>query len=266
MKKLFITFCAVAVLLGAGKTYAQTPTATPTQSAPKATPTSESSVQQTLDQLKNRIASRVAQLNLVEKRGIIGNVTNISGTELTLSDVRGNIRFADVNELTKFSSPSASASFGLSDISKGSLISVLGLYNKESKRLSANFIEGMILPQLIHGAVTTVDAKNFNLQIITDDNKTITVSIENTTKTYAYTKDNGLTKIGFSKIAPSEHVIVIGFPDKKDKTTIIPTRVLLFPDLPKNPKIKADIPTPTPTPLPTVAPTVSQRGRITPTP
>src|ERR1035437_9874018 len=67
-----------------------------------------------LEKVANEIASKTAQLNLVEKRGIIGTVTDSSGTQITLSDLNGNIRFVDVDELTKFSS-SSSKSYGISD-------------------------------------------------------------------------------------------------------------------------------------------------------
>src|SRR3989344_3522321 len=66
-----------------------------------------------IDDLKSKIASKVAQLNLVEKRGIYGIVADASDTQITLKTVNGNTRFIDVDELTKFSSDS-NDSFGIS--------------------------------------------------------------------------------------------------------------------------------------------------------
>src|ERR1035437_5362298 len=74
------------------------------------TPTTNPSL---LQKVANEIASKTAQLNLVEKRGIIGTVTDVSGTQITLSDLNGNTRFVDVDELTKFSSTSSN-SYGIS--------------------------------------------------------------------------------------------------------------------------------------------------------
>src|SRR5260221_6373171 len=76
------------------------------------------SLEQQISNLKDKIASRVAQLKLVDKRGIIGNVTDVTQNQITVSDVKGNTRYIDVDELTKFSSPSAKSSFGISDITK----------------------------------------------------------------------------------------------------------------------------------------------------
>src|SRR5258708_15011712 len=75
-------------------------------------------IDQQINNLKTKIASRVAQLNLVEKRGMIGTVVQTSGTEIQLTDMQNNIRFVDVDELTKFSSSSAK-DIGISDLTKG---------------------------------------------------------------------------------------------------------------------------------------------------
>ena len=78
-----------------------------------------SSSETQINQLKDRIASRVAELKLVQRRGIVGTANEISDTQITLTDVQNNTRFVDVDELTKFASPSAKGSFGISDIGKG---------------------------------------------------------------------------------------------------------------------------------------------------
>ena len=95
MKKIiFITFnisiISMFILLFANIAHSQTPT------------------QSIKEQLITNIASRVAQLKLVEKRGIIGTVTNVTNTQITLSDIQNNTRFIDVDELTKFTSAKAS--------------------------------------------------------------------------------------------------------------------------------------------------------------
>lgn len=209
--------------------------ATPT---PTLSPTTQplNNLEQQISNLKDKIASRVAQLKLVDKRGIIGTVTDVTQTQITLNDTKGNTRFVDVDELTKFSSPSAKSTFGISDITKGSTLGILGLYNKESRRILARFVDVLILPVYFSGAVTDLDSKNFNLTILTADKTTYSVDIENVTKTSAY-DGTTLMKSGFSKITVAERVTVVGFPDKNDPKHIIATRVLLFPTLPIDPHI-----------------------------
>jgi len=133
--KIFILLTPLTfwLFLGPGAGAAATPT-----------PTTES-LETQINDLKDKIASRVAELKLVEKKGIIGTVTDSSDTQITLSDLSTNIRFVDVDELTKFSS-SLSKSFGISDVEKGQTLGVLGLYNKQSRRILAREVNVLSKP------------------------------------------------------------------------------------------------------------------------
>lgn len=191
------------------------------------TPTPSSNAADQIKQdLINNIASKVAQLKLVEKRGIVGTVSDVSNTQVTLSDLAGRIRFVDVDELTKFSSPTAKGSFGISDISKGDTLEVLGLYNKESRRLLGRFVNVISLPTITHGVIISIDSKNFNFSVATDNNKLTSVDIETTTKILSYTKDAGLARLGFSKVKENQNIIIVG-----------KSQIYIFPDIPKNPNI-----------------------------
>ena len=211
-------------------------TPAPTQSGPTPTPV-VSTVEQQINNLKDRIASRVAQLNLVEKKGIIGTVSDVSETQITVTDIKGDTRLIDVDELTKFSSPSAKSSFGISDITKGSTIGVIGLYNKDSRRLLARFVDVLNLPQVITGGILAINKDNFTFTLTTVKSDTTTVSVEDITKTLSYTNASGLTRSGFSKLAVGQRVFVVGFPDATNANTLLPTRVVIFPELPMNPRI-----------------------------
>ena len=233
MKKSFFIIVLFLILITGVSKNIYAAVATPT---PVTTPT-QGDIQQ-IDDLKNRIASRVAQLNLVEKKGIIGTVTDATNTQITLNDVNGNIRFIDVDELTKFSNSNASGtSFGISDINRGMTLGVLGLYNKQSRRILARQVDVLTMPKIFIGVVSSVDSKNFNFYIVSEDNKQTFIDVETVTKTYSYSTGTALAIVGFSKIKVDESVIVIGFSDKNTPTHIIASRVLLFPDVPKNPKI-----------------------------
>lgn len=191
------------------------------------TPTPSSNATDQIKQdLINNIASKVAQLKLVEKRGIVGQVSDVSNTQITLSDLAGRIRFVDVDELTKFSSPAAKGSFGISDIAKGDTLEILGLYNKDSRRLLGRFVNVISLPAITHGVIIAIDSKNFNFSVATDNNKLVSVDIETTTKILSYTKDAGLARLGFSKVKENQNIIIVG-----------KSQVYIFPDIPKNPNI-----------------------------
>lgn len=234
MKKITALFIALMILITAGQSYAAT-TPTPTAAV--------STTEEQINNLKDRIASRVAQLNLVEKKGFIGKVTDISETQLTLVDMSSTSRIVDVDELTNFSSPSAKSSFGISDISKGTSIGVIGLYNKDSRRLLARFVDVLNMPQVITGGILTIDSDAFTFTVATQSNDPANIDVENITKTVSYTKTGGSVKAGFSKLAVGERVQIVGYPDVKNKNLIIASRILLLPGLPVNPKITLINPT-----------------------
>jgi len=189
-----------------------------------------------LQKISNEIASKTASLNLIEKRGIIGNVTDYSDTQITLSDLNNNTRFVDVDELTKFSSPT-SASFGISDIKKGMTLGILGLYNKQSRRILARDVNVLSLPNtIIYGAISATDNTNFELTIIKEGGAKTIAEVEDITKTYLYSLGE-LSKSGFSKITPPQTAVVIGIPDKQNPDKIVASSIIVFPDISINPKI-----------------------------
>lgn len=192
-----------------------------------------------INNLREKVASKVAELNLVEKRGSFITVTQITGNKITGNDFQNTTRIIDVDELTKFSSPSAK-SFGISDITSGSKISVIGLYNKQSKRLLARFINSENLPAIFSGAITEIDKVNFTITVLSEDKRITLVDIENITKTSSYSKEEGIKKLGFSKLIVGDRVHIVGFNNIDEKNRVSATRVLALPELPKNPKITID--------------------------
>lgn len=245
---VFLLICQLLALsnvegLIVGKADAVSPSPSPSpllKTSPTVQPTQKPTtlpLDEQINQLKDRIASRVAELKLVERRGIVGTVTDVSDTQLTLSDIHNNIRFVDVDELTKFASPSAKEAFGISDIGKGTTVEILGLYNKQSRRILARFVTVTNPFLVVRGTVTSVDGKEFVIKIITDRNEEKTIDIETTSKTSSYAKEGGLTRSGFSKIQEGLSLVVVGLPNKTDKKRITASRVILLPTLPKNPKI-----------------------------
>lgn len=219
MKKIFKLFVILLVLTFFKLDVFAVTTPTPTTS----------SIQDQVDALKNKIASKVAELKLVEKRGIIGTVTDSSDTQITLSDTKGNIRFVDVDELTKFYS--SDDSFGISDVKKNMTIGVLGLYNKESRRILAREVNDIPTPpKIIYGGIGVIDNKNFEVTVVKENGAKVVVKVEDITKTYSYSSDT-LAKSGFSKMQETQTIMVIGFPDKQDPNKLLATRIFIFPEI-----------------------------------
>lgn len=257
MKKLSTIIFLICVLSFVPQAAAQTTTPKPTSTQTLSPTVSEKLTEKLntqINKLKDKIASRVSELNLVEKRGITGVVSEVSSNKITLTDLSGNTKLIDIDEITKFSSSSAKSTFGLSDLAKGATINVLGLYNKQSKRILARFINTAVNPIFLTGTITKIDSKNFTINIttITSGKKTSSmVDISTATKLSSYSSGE-LTKIGFTKLRVGERAGIVGFPDKKDKSLLIASRIVVLPDAPKNPGIIIDEPSPTTAPTTTL--------------
>lgn len=247
---LIAVFNILSLLFNTHITYAQTPTPLPSIS-PVISEKLNEKLNTQINKLKDKIASRVSELNLVEKRGATGVVSEVSTNKITLTDLNGNTKLIDIDEITKFSSSSAKGTFGLSDLTKGTKINVLGLYNKQSKRILARFITTAVNPVFLSGTIYEIDTKNRTMSVATDDKKTTKIDIVPSTKISSYSKEDGLTKILLTGLNTGVRVAVIGFPDKTDPTMIVAQRITVLPELPQNPQISISIVQPTPTASPT---------------
>jgi hypothetical protein len=219
MKKLLtITFLLIFMLYFTQISFAQN----------KATPTSPVTQQQ-IDELQTKIASRVAQLKLVEKRGILGTVASVSDTYILLNDINGNTKSVDVDELSKFYS--TSTSFGISDIKTGNTLGILGLYNKDSRRILAREINDIpSLPQTVVGAITNIDKDNYEISLKAGNNKTYVFEIQDTTKTFMHS-DTDLVKTGFSKLQIGQTIVASGNSDRGSSTKFLALRIIVLPEI-----------------------------------
>ncbi|HWY80187.1 MAG TPA: DUF5666 domain-containing protein [Candidatus Sulfotelmatobacter sp.] len=205
-----------------------------------------------INKLKEKIASQVSKLNLVEKRGVIGAIEAVANNQITLTDTKGNIRYVDLDEITKFNSTGSGSSFGLSDLKKGMQISVLGIYNKDSQRILARFVTTVTVPTRYIGEIAAIDSNNFQVTIVTEDGKSAKVEIDTTSTVSSYSSGADLTKYGFSKLNVGDRVTVVGYPDKK-ATLLIADRLIDYLNTPKDSTISIVTPTTAPTNAPTSA-------------
>ena len=234
MKKIFAIISIFTIILHLRVTLAYagiTPILTP-KTTPKVSPTpSEApSALDKIEKIKEMVASRVAELKLVEKRGIMGTAQQTTSTQITIADIKNTIHAIDTDELTKFQEgETVSKSFGISDIKKGDLISAIGLYNKQTQRLLALAVTKMKpSPVLLFGEISEKDAKSFSFTLTQRNAEKKTVDIEVSTKTRLYAKKGGVQKSGFSKITVGQSVFVVGYPDPKEEGVINASRIIHF--------------------------------------
>lgn len=243
MKKIFLAFLLIIPL----------PFIISLNSYAAATPISSSSASQ---KLLNDLQNYLSKHPITEKRGILGKVVDASDTQITLSDVKGNTRFVDIDELTKFVS-NTSSSFGISDVKKGDVLGAVGLYNKESRRILARAIYQTNLSSMIHGYIAQIDSDNYAVSVATDDNNQFQVSIERTTRTLAYDNTSqDLIRSGFSKLKIGEKIFVRGMIDPKDNKSISADVVIIFPDIVKG-GLKPEV-------SPSIVPSTGSGKKLTP--
>lgn len=208
---------------------------------------SDSADLEKIQKIKDIVASKVAELKLVEKKGIIGSIKDVSGMQVTIIDVKGNTRKIDVDELTKFSF-SDKSSAGISDLEKGKSYSFVGIYNKESERLLARVIDSVSsIPVHFEGAILSVDSKNYQLTAVNEKGDKKTIDIQSSTKTSLGTNDGDLQKSGFSKLSENERVLAIGFWDKKDPNLLTSLRIIHFKDVPPSKQMQSHVAVPSTT-------------------
>lgn len=229
---LSFVFCLMTTQI-----FAATPTPRPSQNQIS----SDSAELEKIQKIKDIVAKKVTELNLVEKRGIIGTLKEVSGMQLTITDIKGNIRHFEVDELTKFSF-STKTTVGISDLEKGSMYSFVGLYNKETQKLLVRDVDSVdTIPVYFEGAISDVDSDNYQLSVVNERGEKKKVDIQNSTKTSLASTDGNLTKSGFSKLEVNERVLAIGFWDKKDKDLLSTLRIIHFKSVPPSKEMQSHI-------------------------
>lgn len=209
-------------------------TATPTDKPNATTVPEDSEELEKIQKIKDIVASKVAELDLVEKRGIIGKIKENKNMSISIEDIKGKTRNIDVDELTEFSiGDDDEDDLGVSDLEKDTLYSFVGLYNKDTERLLARSIsEADAIPVLFEGAISGIDEVEFQITVVNSKGVTKTVEIENSTKTNLSTIDGELEKSGFSKLELNKRVLVVGFLDEDDDSIITGRRVTHFEEVP----------------------------------
>lgn len=202
---------------------------------------SDSGELEKIQKIKDIVASKVKELNLVEKRGLLGIIRETSNMQIIITDIKGDTRHIDVDELTKFDLGTKST-YGISDLEKGKMYSFVGLYNKDTQKLLARTIDtANTIPAYFEGAVYSVDSKNYQMTLVNEKGVKKDVDIESSTKTSLASDNGDLMRSGFSKLSVNERVLAIGFWDKKDSNLLSALRVIHFSQVPPSKEMQSYI-------------------------
>lgn len=247
----------LTALLGPTRVTAQQ--ATPTAASRNAQATGSAQ----LEELKVRLATKVAELRSVVKRAMYGTVKSVSLTQATVETKTKDIKI----ELTDDVSVSQvingkRTSLSVEDLATDDPITVFGTYDETLDLLKAQFIfiESANPGVRLSGTVTGVDEEEFVVTVATGEGRTLTIDIERTTKTTLWTREGGIVKGGFSRIATGDTVHVVGVPVAKTENRYRASRILDLGNL-----TGTTSPTQQPTPESSPSATVRPTSRPTPT-
>lgn len=278
MKNKLFTVLIVALLISYGAGYTQiVHAATQEISTPSATP--KTTVSADLEALKERLATKVAELRDVVRRAISGTVQSISVSSATIETKTKNMKIELPDDLiiTQIINGKRTT-LTTDDISKDDPVTIFGTYDTTLDLLKAKilFIESTKVYTHIAGVITDIDRVAYTITVTTNGGSTITVDIEKATKTNTWSKADGITKGGFSKILSGDTVHIVGTTVPKKENQISALRILdignltgeITPTPSATPTIVDSTPSATPkiTPKPTIKPTVKPTPKITPTP
>lgn len=239
MKNLAIILIAVLLLIP-NIAFAQedeeeiTPSAAPSTNQ---VPESDEEIER-VQRIKDIVASKVAELNLVEKKGIIATITEVSSTEIKAIDYKNKNITVDVDELTNFDFEDED--FGISDLEVGEVYSFVGLYNKDSEKLLARFVsQPNSIPNYLEGAISEINEDDFQITIVDAQGKSTTIDIETSTDTMLVDAQGGLEDSGFSAFEVGQRVIAAGFINDDDEFAV--TRVIHFEEIPPAVEVLANL-------------------------
>lgn len=261
MNARLTTFIIAAALLAAPVGMVAAQTATPSSTR---TPLAASGSAQ-MEDLKARLATKVAELRTVVKRAMYGTVKSVSVTSAAIETKTKDIKIELTDDVTITQLISGKrTNLSIEDVEAKDNVTVFGTYDETLDLLKAQyiFIESTLIPIKFSGIVADVDKEDFVLTINTSEGKSITVDIENSTKTTAWTKEGGLVKGGFSKIAVGDTVHITGTPVAKKENNYRGLRILNLGNITG----AASTPTSTVTPVASASATPRNTPRPTATP
>lgn len=108
---------------------------------------------------------------------------------------------------------------------------MLGLFNKESRRILAREVNDIAAPQKIaFGVISNIDKENYEVTITKANGAKYIFEIQDITKSFSFSLDT-LTKSGFSKMQIGQAIIAMGFTDKKNSGKILTSRIIILPEI-----------------------------------
>ena len=182
--------------------------------------------------LKEKLATKVAELRENQTRGFFGEIAALSKTSFTLAsqDQEVKVRYNEDVTVYKLDATNKKIEAQVKDLKNTQGVSVLGVFEPDSKQQSAKIIFLQTLPKFYFGEVVGTDKTKGTIQIKTGQKGEITIDYEKTTLTNEYSKtESKLKKSGLSRIASGDRIQVWAVVSEDDAQKIKAMRILRLP-------------------------------------
>ena len=218
---------------------------------PKATPTSQNKI----DDLKERIATKVAELRQTQKQALSGTVSDVSISTIAIETQTKEVKIELTDDIAVYQTIRGKRTkLTTDDIDKGDFVVVFGDFDSSLDILDAKLIYIQATPpERISGTVTEVNEKAFTFTALAGGNRNVVVDFEKGTILNVWTREGGVAKAGFSKIAVGDSIHVLGTAVPKKENRLSAVRILDIGNLTGAPTTAPE-PSPSPEPSPKVTP------------
>lgn len=208
-----------------------------------------------VDDLKERIATKVAELRQTQKRAIAGSVTETSVSTISIETPTKEVKIELTDDILVYQMiRQRRTKLTIDDVDRGDFVVVFGDHDATLGILEAKLIYIQATPpERISGTVTDVDDGAFTFTVAAGGNRSVVVDFEKISLLNAWTKESGITKAGFSKIAVGDSIHVLGSAVAKKENRLNATRILDLGNLTASPTAAPE-PSPSPKPSPKVTP------------
>ena len=123
---------------------------------------------------------------------------------------------------------------------------ILGLYNKDSRRILAREVNDISTPQtIVIGVISNIDKVNYELTLTKVNRSKVVFEIQDITKIMNYSGGE-LTKFGFSKIQSDQTAVVTGTKDNQSPGKYSAIRLIILPDINLVVKLNQSVQSPVP--------------------
>ncbi len=199
--------------------------ATPT---PRANPTETASKTKQIEDLKERLATKVAELRQTQRRAIAGVIKTVSVSTITVETKTKDVKIELSDNIKVFQIlKGVRTKLSFESLEKNDPVVVFGQFDSTLDLLKANviFIQATPLTR-VTGIVKEIDKSEFTVTIATSEGISNIIDIETFTKIFQWTKEQGIAKSGFSKLAVGDTLHVLGTPFPKKENRLSATRIL----------------------------------------